>query len=70
MQQHAASSASGNLSLVQVQQAASAELSGLMALRSEAGELSAADERKLRSLQRSTEREILQVRSIVCCQIA
>lgn len=47
--------------LMQVQQAASAELSGLMTLRSEAGELSAADERKLRSLQRSTEREILQV---------
>ena len=35
---------------------------GLLTLRAEAGELSAADERKLRSLQRSTEREILQAR--------
>ena len=46
---------------VQVQAAAPAEFTALLALRAEAGELSASDERKLRSLQRATEREVLQV---------
>ena len=56
------------MAAAQVQQAASAELTGLLALRAEAGELSAADERKLRSLQRHTEREILQ--ASMCCSPA
>ena len=37
------------------------ELRKLAQLKEEAGELSAADERKYRALQRATERELLQV---------
>ncbi len=38
-----------------------------MQLRSEAGERSAGDERRYRSLKRNVEREILQSADVVCC---
>lgn len=44
-----------------------AELRKLQQLRAELGELSAADERKLRSILRSLEREILHAADVVCC---
>lgn len=40
------------------------ELRKLAQLKEEAGELSAADERKYRALQRATERELLQVSAV------
>lgn len=42
------------------------ELRKLAQHKEEAGELSAADERKYRALQRATERELLQVRLCTC----
>ena len=42
------------------------ELRKLQQLKEEAGEMTAADERKLRGLQRATEREILQAADVVC----
>lgn len=41
------------------------ELRKLVQLKEETGELSAADERKYRSLQRATERELLQVKPLL-----
>lgn len=42
------------------------ELRKLQQLKEEAGEMTAADERKLRGLQRATEKEILQAADVVC----
>ncbi|CAL8463239.1 g2773 [Coccomyxa elongata] len=46
------------------------ELRKLAQLKEEAGELSAADERKYRALQRATERELLQAADVVCVTCA
>lgn len=50
----------------QVGAVAGPELAALRKLRQEVGELSAADERKLRSLQRQAERELLLAADVVC----
>jgi AAA domain len=43
------------------------ELRGLMALREEVGELSAADERKLAQLRAAAERAVLAEADVICC---